>query len=99
MLPGDAVFPEGIAYDPRGGGTIYVTSTTDGTIFCGDPKDTTLAPCFPGGTGGITAFKAYVAQSRARTVTWTVVAEASVREAVKRGRALGDASPITAEHL
>ena len=41
----------------------------------------------------------YVAQSRARYVTWTVVAEASVREAVKRGRALGDASPITAEHL
>ena len=40
-----------------------------------------------------------MAQSRARTVTWTVVAEASVREAVKRGRALGDASPITAEHL
>ena len=54
VLPGTAVFPEGITYDPRGGGTIYVTSTTDGTIFCGDPKDTTLAPCFPGGTGGRT---------------------------------------------
>ncbi len=54
VLPGAAVFPEGIAYDPRGGGTIYVTSTTDGTIFCGDPKDATLDPCFPGGTGGRT---------------------------------------------
>jgi Cu-Zn family superoxide dismutase len=51
VLPGTAVFPEGITFDQRSG-TIYVTSTTDGTIFCGDPKDASLAPCFPGGTGG-----------------------------------------------
>jgi Cu-Zn family superoxide dismutase len=54
VLPGATVFPEGIAFDQRGGGTIYVTSTTDGTIFCGDPKDATLDPCFAGGTGGRT---------------------------------------------
>ena len=52
VLPGAAVFPEGIAYDPRGGGTIYVTSTTDGTIFCGDVKADALAPCFPGDPTG-----------------------------------------------
>ncbi len=54
VLPGAAVFPEGIAYDQRRGGTLYVTSTTDGTILCGDPKDATLARCFPGGPDGRT---------------------------------------------
>jgi Cu-Zn family superoxide dismutase len=54
VLPGAAVFPEGIAYDQRGGGTVYVTSTTDGTIFCGDAKADVLAACFPGGVGGRT---------------------------------------------
>jgi Cu-Zn family superoxide dismutase len=53
VLPGATVFPEGITFDQRSG-TIYVTSTTDGTIFCGDPKDATLDPCFPGGPGGRT---------------------------------------------
>ena len=32
VLPGETVYPEGIAYDPKTG-DFYVGSTTDGTIF------------------------------------------------------------------
>ena len=53
----------------------------------------------PRGSAGVTGFKAYVAESRARGATWTMIAEAAVHEAVRRGRALGDASPVTAEDL
>lgn len=53
----------------------------------------------PRGTDGVTGFKAYVAESRARGVTWTLIAAAALHEAVKRDRALGDASPVTDEHL
>ncbi|CAN5901473.1 hypothetical protein BH24DEI2_BH24DEI2_09810 [soil metagenome] len=34
-LPGDAVFPEGVAYDAAAG-VLYVGSTTDGTLYRGD---------------------------------------------------------------
>ncbi len=34
-LPGDAVFPEGVVYDPATG-TFFTGSTSDGTIFQGD---------------------------------------------------------------
>ncbi len=34
-LPGDQVYPEGVAYDPASG-RFYVGSTTDGTLFQGD---------------------------------------------------------------
>lgn len=34
-LPGERVFPEGVAHDPRGG-AFYVGSATDGTIFTGN---------------------------------------------------------------
>ena len=53
----------------------------------------------PRGTAGVTAFKAYVAESRARGVTWTVIAAAALQEAVRRNRALGDASPVTEADL
>ncbi|HEV2675552.1 MAG TPA: AAA family ATPase, partial [Aliidongia sp.] len=53
----------------------------------------------PRGSAGITAFKAYVAESRARGASWTLVSEVAVHEAVKYGRALGDATPITAATL
>jgi hypothetical protein len=53
----------------------------------------------PRGSSGITAFKAYVAESRATGTTWTMVSEAATLEAVKRGRALGDATPITTQTL
>ena len=50
---------------------------------------------FPRGTAGVTGFKAYVAESRARGMTWTMISEGALFEAVKRSRALGDASPVT----
>ena len=53
----------------------------------------------PRGSAGITAFKAYVAESRARGTTWTMISEAAVHEAERRSRALGDAKPIDAEDL
>lgn len=53
VLPGAAVFPEGIAYDQRAG-TIFVSGTTDGTIFRGGVADSALAVFLPGGAGGRT---------------------------------------------
>ena len=53
----------------------------------------------PRGSGGITAFKAYVAESRATGTTWTMVSEAATLEAVKRSRALGEATPVTSQTL
>ena len=53
VLPGATVFPEGIAYDQRTG-TVYVSSTGDGTIFSGDVRSETLTPFLPGGTDGRT---------------------------------------------
>ena len=49
---------------------------------------------FPRGTAGVTGFKAYVAESRAKGATWTMIAEGALHEAMKRSRALGDASPV-----
>ena len=54
---------------------------------------------FPRGTAGVTGFKAYVAESRARGMTWTMISEGALFEAVKRSRALGDASPVTIPDL
>ena len=53
VLPGEAVFPEGIAADQRTG-TFWVSSTTDGTIFRGTVKDRTLDVFLPAGTDGRT---------------------------------------------
>jgi hypothetical protein len=53
----------------------------------------------PRGTGGVTSFKGYVAESRARGSSWTMVAEAATFEAIRRGKALGDATPITSDDL
>jgi energy-coupling factor transporter ATP-binding protein EcfA2 len=53
----------------------------------------------PRGTAGITAFKAYTAESRHVTQVWTMISEAAVHEAVKTARPLGDQAPITAKNL
>lgn len=54
-IPGDEVFPEGIAREPRSR-AFYVTSTTDGTIFRGDVRSPQLEPfAAPGADGRITA--------------------------------------------
>jgi len=55
VLPGDRVFPEGVAYD-QAGGSVFVSSTTDGTIFRGDDSEETLAAFLaPGADGRTTA--------------------------------------------
>ena len=53
----------------------------------------------PRGSAGLTGFKAYVAESRSRGATWTMISEAAVHDAEKRSRALGDASPVTERDL
>jgi len=53
----------------------------------------------PRGTSGVTAFTAYVAESRSRGTTWTVISEAAVYEAEKHRQALGDETPITKDDL
>ncbi len=52
-IPGDRVFPEGIATE-RGGRAFYVGSTTDGTIFRGDVREPALVPLAPPGADGRT---------------------------------------------
>jgi hypothetical protein len=53
----------------------------------------------PRGTSGVTAFTAYVAESRGRGTTWTVVSEGAVYEAERHRQALGDITPITRDDL
>jgi hypothetical protein len=53
----------------------------------------------PRGTAGVTGFTSYVAESRSRGTTWTVIAEGALYEAERHSRALGDITPITTEHL
>ena len=53
----------------------------------------------PRGTGGMTGFKAYVAESRARGTTWTMISDEATFDALKRGRALGDLTPIKVEDM
>jgi DNA-binding beta-propeller fold protein YncE len=50
-LPGDAVFPEGIAYQDDSG-VFYVGSTTDGTVFRGRIEDSAASPFLTGGEDG-----------------------------------------------
>ena len=55
VLPGSTVFPEGIAYE-RGTQRVFVSSTTNGTVFAGDASDETLSVFLaPGGDGRTTA--------------------------------------------
>jgi sugar lactone lactonase YvrE len=50
-LPGDAVFPEGVAFQKETG-NFFVGSTTDGTVFRGHVKDPNATPFLaPGGDG------------------------------------------------
>lgn len=53
----------------------------------------------PRGSAGITGFKAYVAESRARGSTWTMVAEGAVHEAVRARRPLGDKRSVNDDDL
>ena len=53
----------------------------------------------PRGTAGVTAFTTYVAESRSRGATWTVISEGALMEAERHRQALGDITLITRERL
>jgi conjugative relaxase-like TrwC/TraI family protein len=53
----------------------------------------------PRGAANLTAFKAYVAESRHTDAAWTMIGEAGVLEAERLSRAIGDTTPITTEDL
>lgn len=53
----------------------------------------------PRGVDLATGFTSYVAESRARGTTWTMISDGATFEAVRNGRALGDQEPITSEQL
>lgn len=53
----------------------------------------------PRGTSGVTGFTSYVAESRARGITWTMISEGALFEAERRQQALGETTPITTDHL
>jgi len=53
----------------------------------------------PRGTASVTAFTTYVAESRSRGTTWTVISEGAVLEAERHRQTLGDITPITRERL
>jgi hypothetical protein len=53
----------------------------------------------PRGTAGVTAFTTYVAESRSRGTTWTVISEGALYEAERHRQALGDITPIAQEDL
>lgn len=55
-LPGEAVYPEGVAYDPSTG-DFYVGSTQSGTVYRGNVRDGPgeLEVFLPGGTNGRTS--------------------------------------------
>jgi len=53
----------------------------------------------PRGTAGVTAFTTYVAESRSRGTTWTILSEGALLEAERHRQALGDITPVTKERL
>jgi sugar lactone lactonase YvrE len=53
VIPGDRVFPEGVAFQPQTG-FFYVTSTGDGTVFRGHVTEEAAEPFLPAGGDGRT---------------------------------------------
>jgi hypothetical protein len=53
----------------------------------------------PRGTAGVTAFTAYVAESRSRGATWTMISSGALNEAERRRQAMGEITPITEKTL
>ncbi len=53
----------------------------------------------PRGTSGVTVFTSYVAKSRERGTTWTVISEAVLLEVERQRQTLSDVTPMTIERL
>jgi Cu-Zn family superoxide dismutase len=64
-IPGDAVFPEGIALHPRGR-SFFVSSNADGTIFKGDLREPALTPLAAAGADGRTTATGMPVDGRGR---------------------------------
>jgi sugar lactone lactonase YvrE len=64
-VPGDAAFPEGVALDQRGT-SVFVSSTTDGTVFKGSIERAALTPFAPGGADGRTTANGLEVDGRGR---------------------------------
>jgi sugar lactone lactonase YvrE len=64
-LPGDAVFPEGIAYQ-AGAGDFFVSSNTDGTIFRGNVAGDAASVFLPAGGDGRTSATGMKVDSQGR---------------------------------
>jgi len=64
-LPGSAVFPEGIAYQPSSG-AYFVSSTTDGSILRGTLRDSAATVFLPAGGDGRTTATGLKVDSRGR---------------------------------
>lgn len=54
VLPGAAVFPEGVAFQPETG-HFFVSSTSDGSILRGHVSEPSASPFIPGTTGSFSA--------------------------------------------
>ena len=67
VVPGDRVFPEGIAVDKRSG-DLYVGSTTDGTIFRASPGAERFEEFLPPGGDGRSAATGLKVDPRGRLV-------------------------------
>lgn len=65
ILPGDQVFPEGIAYQASTG-DFYVSSTTDGAIFRGNVAQPEARVWLAGGTEGLTGSRGMKVDARGR---------------------------------
>jgi len=65
ILPGNAVFPEGIAYQPSSG-AYFVSSTTDGSILRGTLRDSAATVFLPAGGDGRTTATGLKVDSRGR---------------------------------
>lgn len=65
VLPGDNVFPEGIALQ-KSTGDFFVGSTTDGTIYRGNIRGERLEEFLPGGADGRTAVTGMKVDGRGR---------------------------------
>jgi hypothetical protein len=80
-LPGSAVFPEGVAYQPTTG-TFFVSSTTDGSILRGNVMEPAASPFISGGGVQFSAIGVKVDDAGRLIVAGGVTGEVRVYDAV-----------------
>jgi hypothetical protein len=79
-LPGDAVFPEGVAYQPTTG-NFFVSSTTDGSILRGNVMEPAASPFIAGGGTQFSAIGVKVDDAGRLIVAGGVTGEVRVYDA------------------